>query len=221
MIKPSFYIITLLWILVSCGTEKIAVDESGGMSKDEYPYIEHFHKGLRFKTTNRIEEAILEFEECLKIKQDDDAVYYALSKLELQKGNSLKSAEYIEKAAELDPGNTWYIQELAYMYFETGDFEKSVLNFKKLVDLEPRNVDWLYGYAEALVNNGEGKKAIEALNKTEDLLGKHPDFSIQKYKLYIELNQKAEAENELLKAKEAFPNNPQKIADKKYYEPAK
>ena len=212
MIKSGFYIITLLWVLVSCGTEKIAMDESDGVSTDEYPYIEHFHKGLRYKTTNRINEAVLEFEECLKIKQNDDAVYYALSKLELQRGNTLQSGEYIEKAAELDPGNTWYIQELAYMYFETADFEKSVLNFKKLVDIEPRNVDWLYGYAEALVNNGEGKKAIEALNKTEDLLGKHPDFSIQKFNLYLELNQKGEAENELLKAKEFFPKNPQIIA---------
>ena len=142
------------------------------------------------------------------MRQDDDAVYYALSKTSLQLGKEQESSGYIEKAAELDPENLWYTQELAYMYFETKQFDKSVANFKKLVDTEPRNVDWMYGYAEALVQAGEAEKAIEALQKTEDQIGRFPDIIIQRHKLYLSINKVAEAEKELLDAKEEFPRDP-------------
>ena len=92
---------------------------------------------------------------CLSIRQDDDAVYYALSQLELMRENKDASANYILKAAEIDSKNTWYIQELAYMYYDQGDLEKSIQNFKKLVDLEPRNLDWQYGYAGVLQESGK------------------------------------------------------------------
>lgn len=203
----------ILFTVVSCGTEKKAIDDSAGtISSKDYPYIEHFHKAIRLKVTGRYDEAVTELEKCLEIKQDDDAVYYALSKLELLRDNTDKSAAYIEKAAALDPGNTWYIQELAYMYYEREQYPKAVENFKKLVDKEPRNVDWMYGYAESLVNAGEEAKAIEALTKTEAQVGHHPELSLKKYQLYMKMKKVEEGEKELLKAKEEFPKDPRIIA---------
>jgi tetratricopeptide (TPR) repeat protein len=211
MTKNYFYIALLAFLFFSCKTEKNATEPKGVHPKD-YPYIESFHKGLRLKASGRVNEAVAELEKCLNIRQDDDAVYYALSKLELLRGNDLISSNYIQKAASIDPDNTWYIQELAYMYFETKAFEKSVENFEKLVKIEPRNVDWLYGYAEALVQAGQASKAIAALNKTEEQIGTYPDISIQKHRLYLSLNKKTEAEKELLVAKEKFPKDPMLIA---------
>ncbi len=167
---------------------------------------------MRLKAKGRNAESIAKLEECLKIRQNDDAVYYALAKLELQNGNKEKSAEYIIKAAEIDTKNTWYTQELAYMYFEMGDFPKSRDNFKKLVTIEPRNVEWQYGYAEVLVRTGETEKAIEALNKTEDQVGLNPALSIEKYNMYMELKSEEKALLELEKARSMYPNDPQIIA---------
>ena len=140
-----------LVLLFSCGTQK-EVTQNGGVSSKDYLFIEKFYQALRFKANGRLDESAALLEECLEIRKDDDAVFYALSKVELLRGNELLSAGYIEKAAAIDPTNTWYIQELAYMYFETGRFDQSVVNFGKLVEKEPRNIDWLYGYAEALAS---------------------------------------------------------------------
>lgn len=202
---------TLSVLAVSCKTQKDIIG-GGTISAKDYPYIEKFHKALRFKATGRLEEARGLLQECLQMKQDDDAVYYALSKTELSLGNELKSSVYIQKAAELDPANLWYTQELAYMFFETQDYTNSVANFKKLVDAEPRNVDWLYGYAEALVQAGESEKAIDALQKTEDQIGRYPDIIVQKHKLYVSLKKMDKAEEELLVAKAEFPKDPLIIA---------
>lgn len=212
MIKSYLHIIITLLIFASCGTKKIATTDNNQISKADHPYISAFHEGVRLKTKGRTEEAINKFEKCLAIRQDDDAVYFALSKLELTKGNLDKSANYIVKAHELSPENTWYIQELAYMYFEQKDYPKSVENFEKLVKIEPRKVEWQYGYAEALVRTGDLTKAIEALNKTEDQVGLNPSLSVQKYNLYMDKKEPAKALEELDKAKKAFPKDAQVIA---------
>lgn len=198
--------------LSACGTKKELIVAKPTVSANDYPYISLFHEAMRFKAQGRADEAIAKLESCLAIKQTDDAVYYALSKLELTKGNKEKSAAYIMKAGEIDPKNTWYIQELAYMYFEQGDFAKSRDNFKKLVTIEPRNVEWQYGYAEVLVRSGEIEKAIEALNKTEDQVGLNPALSIEKYNLYMTDKDTENALLELEKAKKMYPTDAQLIA---------
>lgn len=196
----------------ACGLKKNIPPENKGISAVDYPYIEKFHKGLRLKTSGHIDEAVEQFEGCLAMRDDDDAVYYALSQLMLMQENFQKSTEYIIRAAEIDPNNTWYIQELAYMYYENKDFENAVKNFKKLVEIEPRNVDWQYGYASALQQTGDIETAIEALNKTEDQVGINPELSIQKYELYLKIKDEASALKEIEKARKVFPKDLQLLA---------
>src|SRR5574343_590720 len=87
--------------LVACKSTKNANNDDKVFSAADYPYIEKFHEGVRLKARGQVTEAIAQFEACLLIKQNDDAVYYALSELYLMKDNQTKSAEYIQKAAQL------------------------------------------------------------------------------------------------------------------------
>lgn len=178
------------------------------VSSADYPYIDAFHKGMQYKVQGRTEEAILELEKCLSIRKDDDAVYYALSKLELERGNATVSSQYIIKANEIDPDNTWYIEELAYMYYETQDFENAVKYFRRLVEIESRNIDWMYSLSEALIKNGQEEDAIDVFNKMEAQVGKHPHFPLQRYSILMNMGKVSEAEEELLQAKEEFPQDP-------------
>jgi tetratricopeptide (TPR) repeat protein len=186
--------------------------ETKQLSAMEYPYIEAFHEGVRLKTRGQVTEAITMFEKCLTIRQDDDAVYYALSELYLMKNEPTRSVECIQKAAKLDPKNIWYTQELAYMYFEQSKFEEAVENFELLVKAQPQNVEWLYGYAECLVKVGKVAEAIKALDRTEDQIGIYPDLSIQKFKLYIQIKQPEKGIQEIEAARKVFPDDPQLLA---------
>jgi tetratricopeptide (TPR) repeat protein len=203
-------IISLSLLVLSCGTTK----EAGGRNSKpvDAAYVTAFHEAIRLKTVGQINEAIAAFEKCLTMRDDDDAVFYALSELYLIKNDRLTSANHIRKAAELDPGNIWYTQELAYMYFESGNYNESVKNFEKLIKKEPRNIDWLYGYAEALVKAGKTEEAIGAYNKMEDQLGTYPELSIQKFQLYVSLKQDAKGIEEIEKARKKFPQDSQLIA---------
>lgn len=201
-----------LMIFSSCGSVKNGGKETSGFSAANYPYIEKFHEGVRLKTRGQIDEAIAMFQQCLLIRQDDDAIYYALSELYLIKGDKAKSEENILLASKLDPKNIWYTQELAYMYFEKGNFKEAVKSFEALVEHEPRNVEWLYGYAECLVKVGKVAEAIKALDKTEDQIGRHPELTIQKFNLYVEINQAEKGIQEIEEARKEFPQDPQLLA---------
>lgn len=201
-----------LAILSACGSVKKTGKETKQFSAMDYPYIEAFHEGVRLKTRGQVAEAIAQFEKCLAIRQDDDAVYYALSELYLMKNEPSRSVEYIQKAAKLDPKNIWYTQELAYMYFEQGNFTEAVKNFELLVKAQPQNVEWLYGYAECLVKVGKVPEAIKALDRTEDQIGIYPELSIQKFKLYVQIKQPEKGIQEIEAARKVFPEDPQLLA---------
>ena len=201
--------IVFIGLLFSCGTSKNRTPEVKPINP---AYIQAFHEAVRYKIRGQFDESIKAFEKCLTMRQDDDAVYYALSQLHLMKNEQDKSSEYILKAAKADPNNIWYSQELAYMYFETGNYTEAIKNFEKLVKYEPRNVEWLYGYAESLVRAGKTSDAIKAYNKMEDQIGKHPELSLQKFKLYLQIKQDDKAINEINEARKEFPQDPQLIA---------
>lgn len=210
MNKFILYNFAFIFLLAACGGTK-DVNVVGDAVAPNNKYIETFHQGVRLKSTGRVEEAIEKFQQCLLIRQNDDAVYYALSELELMRDNLDASAEYIKKAANIDPNNTWYIQELAYMYLNKKDYANALKNFDKLTKKEPRNIDWLYGTAQAAMESGNLAKCIESMNKVEDQLGLNPQVSLQKYSIYMDAGKKEEALKELEKAREVFPNEPSLI----------
>lgn len=211
MSKKIVYGFFVLFFITACGSSK-DIDQKPQISTADYPYIETFHKGVRLKAKGRVDEAIAEFKKCLVIRQDDDAVYFALSQLELKRDNEPEASNYILQAAELDPKNIWYTQELAYMYFKRQDFPKAVSQFEKLVANEPRNIEWQYGYAESLLKSGDVPGAIGALDKTQDQVGLNPQLSIQKYELYMEIEKPEEALNEIVVARETYASDAQLIA---------
>lgn len=192
-------------LLTACNTSK-EVAEAKVVSAADYPYIEHFHEGVRLKSKGQIAEAITAFQFCSEQNPNDDAVAFGLAQCYLQLNDRTKAAEYTEKAAKLDPDNIWYTQELAYMYFDQGKLEDASRCFQKMIAREPRNIDWLFGHAEVLKRLNKKQEAIDAYNKMENELGVLPELALQKYDLYITLKQDEKALNELEKARKVFPD---------------
>lgn len=198
--------------LVSCATKKNVSEVTHyEVSKLNYPYIEKFHEGLRLKAKGETDNAIEALTYCLKVRQNDDAVFYALSQLYLQKKDFTKSAQCIQMASKLDVNNSWYTQELAFMYFESGNFNAAQKEFEKLIKKEPANVEWLYAYAECLSRAGKITEALKAITKTEEQIGTQPELTLQKFNLYVKNKQGDKGVEEINKARKEFPDDSQLI----------
>ncbi|EPB65948.1 tetratricopeptide repeat protein [Ancylostoma ceylanicum] len=179
-------ILVLGLIFSSCGTKKsVQKDNSSKKGKQQervhsqadFPYIEAFHNGMRLKIKGDKEGAIEAFQKCLVMKQDDDAVYYALAQLYTEKEDLSQAIQMITKAHQIDPKNIWYTEELAILHYDTRQFEKAIPYFKKLVDHEPKNLSWLYGYGDCLLRTGKVDESIqekEALAELDAILIEFP-----------------------------------------------
>lgn len=212
--KIRIYILTFVLLVSNIGFsqseesfQRQARDDAKMLSTKDYPYIEEFHKGVREKLQGNLEEAIKHFNNCLEIKKNDDAVYFALGGIAKSQKRLSTAQENFEKAYHLDSTNVNYLKELAFLSYDRANFEKAEELFKKLCVHEPRNLDFRYGYASVLIYNKSYQEAIYQLNKLEEQAGIVPDLMFMKADLYKELDQSENVEKSLLTLKENFPEN--------------
>ncbi|RFC54186.1 tetratricopeptide repeat protein [Brumimicrobium aurantiacum] len=184
-----------------------AIDDIESLSSKNYPYIEQFHEAVREKMSGNYEEAKRLLDNCLTIKQDDDAVYFALAEIAKKENNASVALRNLKKAYAIDSSNIAYLQELAFTHFERANFEEAELLFKSLIEKEPRNLDIRYGYSKILIYNKAYELAIDELNTLQDQAGIVPELMNMKADLYVELKQFDKAEETLLKLKSEYPNN--------------
>ena len=202
--RQHYFIVLMLLLLAACKTA-LPVQQKQ-ITAQETAYMRTFHKGVRLKMMGQYPAAIAAFDSCYNVRQNDDAVAFALAQCHLYLNEQTQATSFTETAAKLDPNNIWYTQELAYMYFNQNKFAESESCFKKLVAKEPKNIDWLFGHSEVLKRLNKVDEAIAVLNKMEDQLGVIPDLSIQKYDLYTSIKASDKALNELLKARTVYPD---------------
>lgn len=213
-----FYIVVLLILPFSSvfgqrGKKKktkeptVQVEEVPTFSAKDFPFIEKFHQAIREKISGNYREAKKLFLECLELRDDEDAVYFALAEIEKNQNNITAALNYYQKAYDIDPGNVVYLQELAYLNFEKANFEEAEVKFQKMVELEPRNIDFRYGYLKVLIYNKSYKEAIHQIDKMQEQVGLVPELSGMKADLYLEQKDVKRAEQTILELKKEYPDD--------------
>lgn len=176
-------------------------------SSMDYPYIEKFHQAVREKISGNYNEAQKLFLECIQMKDDDDAVYFALAEIAEQQNKSSEAIKNYKKAYAIDNKNIIYLQGLAYAHYEKADFEEAEPLFKQMVSRESRNVDYRYAYIRVLIYNKSYSEAIEQINKLQEQVGLIPELSNMKADLFLEQKNIKKAEETMLALKKEYPDD--------------
>ncbi|MFM7662799.1 MAG: tetratricopeptide repeat protein [Bacteroidota bacterium] len=193
--------------LIGCKTISIKPKKKSNATEINKTYIQKFHEGLRLKMTEQIDGAIKSFESASAFAPEEDAPHFALAQCYLIKNDLGNASTQTKIAADLDPNNTWYLQELAYMYKELNDSENGAKIYKKLLKIQPHKAEWLFEYAALLEATGKLQEAIAMLNETEKEIGVNSALSIRKYYLYLKLKNEKLALKELEIAKQKNPKD--------------
>jgi tetratricopeptide (TPR) repeat protein len=197
----------LVGLLVGCKTISNKATGKSENTEVNKNYIQKFHEGLRLKMNGQIDDAIKSFEAAITYSPKEDAPHFALAQCYLIKNDLDNASTQTKIAAELDPNNTWYLQELAYMYKELNDAENGAKIYKKLLKIQPHKAEWLFEYAALLEATGKLQEAIAMLNETEKEIGVNSALSIRKYYLYLKLKNEKLALVELEIAKKKNPKD--------------
>jgi tetratricopeptide (TPR) repeat protein len=181
-----------------------AVMKADGL-KDQRKFDYFFYEGLNLKNAEKYDAAFEVFNHCLTIDSTSAPVLYELSSFYMQAGRQDKAVEMLERAAANSSGNFTYKMTLATLLRNRGMFGEAVKAYEELIKAYPNKTELNYYLADALTQQGEIGKAIEMYDTLESIMGMNEALSMQKYKLYMALEQPANAFGEVEKLAVKYP----------------
>jgi len=105
---------------------------------------------------------------------------------------------HILKALELSPQNEFYYVQAVDIYTKKGSLDEAAKIYEDLIIKIPGKESYLLDLATIYLFDQDYEKAIDAFNRAEQVYGLNEEFSIQKQKIYLKLNQLEPAIAEIL-----------------------
>ena len=200
----------LILFQLVCTTPYIHADEKNNIRKElsiaEQRKFDYFYyEGLKLKNAEKFDSSFEMFRHCLEIDSTSSAALSELASYYIQLNRAEKAVSMMKKAIEYSPDNQEYRSTLATLLFNLGMFGEAAEEYEILAKALPNKPELNYYLAEAYSRRGEIGKAIETYDALENALGMNEAFSMQKYRLYMTLEQKNNAFGELKKLADKFP----------------
>lgn len=187
--------------------EAIKKTETNKSYKDNLMFDSFFFDALKAKSLENYTESLKLFQKCMSLNSSIALPYYESALINLKIGSIDIAEEQIAIAAKINPKNRWYLFTYAKVLFTNQSFEKSAEQYKKLLLIENRNEDLYHLLAKSFIYDNKLDEAISVYDELEEYKGIEKMISMQKHKLYMQLNENKKAISELLKLVDKFPSD--------------
>jgi Tfp pilus assembly protein PilF len=157
----------------------------------------HYNAGLALLESERVDEAIGEFEAAASRSPDQPDVYDALGRALGAKGDVFGSVSAFKRALELDPNKYGTINNLGTMLFKAGDYPGAERQFAAALAMRPDAVVVRFNLAQCYSHEG---RYSEAIGEFEQVVNQSPDDAAAFLNLsqaYANAGRRADAERAL------------------------
>ena len=175
--------------------------------KDKKLFETYLFNALRAKSLEDYDEALKYFQKCINTGKDEPLPFYESALINKTNGSYEIAAEQIKSAVKLDPNNRWYLLLYAEILFGKQDFINASIQYKKLIEREPENKDLYFKLSDTYIYSKNLKKAISVYDDLQRHNGFDKTLSMQKHKLYRELNDIKSAIRELIAILKTSPDD--------------
>ncbi len=159
-----------LFLVLLCNSAMlVAQAEPESIVPDEDKFQDYFYESLKQKGIENYDLAIIELENCLKLKPNDAAVYSEMGKNYFALKKYDQSYSSFEKAAQIDPKNKWYWAGMYEVNYKTRNYSQAIITVSKLVELDPKYKEDLM---ELYMNTQQFDKALVLINELNENVGK-------------------------------------------------
>lgn len=173
---------------------------------DKMHFDNLFFDATKARLLGKYEEAADKYEQCLKITTGVADVYYQLSVCYNKLGRP-GSGEMLDKAIDLAPKNTWYLEEKALSLKVQRKHAEAAGIYEKLVELAPDNLAYYEEAVNLLIQSGKHDDAIDMLDKMEGRFGVSEEVIRKKEDLYLYQGKYDKAIAEVQKLLSSAPNH--------------
>ena len=199
-IKKAVFILAIIFSLFAQGQDKLS-------PKKQAQFDKFFFEAQNFKVIQDNEEAIKNFEACLKIDQTNAVVNYELAGLYFLDNRLSESEEKAIAAIAQDSTNQWYRLRYIEILKVRDNKKETILQWEALVDLYPNRLGFKLQLGKAYLEDAQYKKCIDILTEAERLEGVTLDKSTEKRDLYLILGETDNARAEVEKLSNTYPSN--------------
>lgn len=145
------------------------------------------------------------YSHCLQIDSCSAEALYQLGRISFYLRQDSAGLEYLHKAVDLDPDNTYYIEPLAAILLRQGCEDDALPLLEHISKLQSNRSDVLSHLASIYSKTGRLEDAISTLDRLEMLEGKMSQLSKEKFSLYMEMGDSVKAFAELQSLCDEYP----------------
>ena len=177
----------------------------GSAQSTKFDYI--FQEALRQKLDNKYDAAIDLFDYCHQLDPSSGAVLYELSELYRYVKNDSLAIHALEDACRLYPKNYWYKNRLVTLYLDNRRNDEALKTAEEMSHLFPEKGEVLMMLLELYEKKNDYANMVKVLDKIEVKEGKSEQLSMEKFRLFVQMNDEKRAFEEMEKLADEYPND--------------
>ncbi len=193
-------IIRILSLLVFCCSFSVVSAQQA-----KFDYI--FQEAMRQKLANKYDAAIDLFDYCHQLDPESGAVLYELAELYRYVKNDTLAIRALEKACRLYPNNYWYKNHLVTLYLDNRRNDEALQCVEEMARIFPEKGEVLMMLLELYEKKNDYAKMVEVLDKIEVKEGKSEQLSMEKFRLFLQMNDEKRAFEEMRNLADEYPND--------------
>ena len=147
------------------------------------------------------------FQKAIKADNKNDAAYYELATVNLERDNTKAALRNVQAALKINPNEKWYRILESNIYGANGDFKKASQIFEYLVKRYPNEEDLYFEWVFMLEKGNMLKEAIKAMDVYENHFGIDEQVAMQKQRWYLQLGDVRGAVDEIEQLIKRDPHN--------------
>ena len=156
------------------------------VAKNPGAWLAYNNLGNALAQAGRVPEAIVQYEQALRIKPDLAEAHNNLGNLLMRSGRMPEAREHLEQALRIDPGLAEAHNNLGTVLVQTGEIKDAIAHYQQALRIQPRYAEAHYNLGIALERAG---KSEDAIAQFEQALRIEPDFAEAHYNLGTVLGQ--------------------------------
>ncbi len=166
---------------------------------------EHIKRGIEYVEQGRLDEAIAEFEEAIKINPDDAKAHYNLGLTYDNQGRLDEAIAEYKEAIRLNPDDANAHLNLGVAYADQGQLEEAIAEYQEAIRIHP-------DYANAHFNLGlaydEQGRTEEAIAEYQEAIRINPDDADAHLNLGVAYKKQGRFDEAIAEYQEALRINP-------------
>lgn len=200
-------IVLFLLLLLPCTASALSVCVADSVARERE--VDYFYlQAISLMEQEKFDAAYDMFEHCRSLSPSSSAVLFELANIYQYIGRRDKALAILKSIVQDNKQNYLFWESLLRFYESEGNTDALLQVYEEMSGIFPDKSDLFFTLAMQYIDRGDYEQAVAALNHYEKIEGRSDIVSLQRYRIYLMMNNVAAAIAEVEYLVSEFPDDP-------------